>query len=77
MEENKKQTNLNGWNIGHPNKEGAYLIIDRGRVVIGFYNDYHQCWDDDEGDDHFRDLDQIEYWTEIPEQPKSSESKKG
>lgn len=29
------------------------------------FNSYEQCWDDDEGDDYYCDIDRVEYY--IPE----------
>jgi hypothetical protein len=33
-------------------------------VVV--YNEYHECWDDSEGDDYFCDLDEVEKFMRIP-----------
>ena len=63
---------LNGWSSranGLPEKDGDYLVIHNRNVVIRVYNSYHKCWDQEDGDDHFCDLDQIESWRDIPNHP--------
>jgi hypothetical protein len=66
---------LNGWNArwnGLPEKDGAYLVIHNREVVIRIYNSYHKCWDQEDGDDHFCDLNQIDFWKEMPQMPQKA-----
>ena len=34
------------------------------------YNEYDNCWDTEDGDDRLCDIDDVNYWFEIPEAPK-------
>jgi len=42
-------------------------------VIVRPYNVYHDCWDDEESDDHFKDTMDIPYWMPQPECPRESE----
>ena len=51
-------------------KDGErYLVYDSyfDQIVILTYNDFHNCWDDGDGEDYYCDFDRARYWTEIPE----------
>ena len=44
------------------------LVCDKyhQEVTIMVYNENCECWDDAEGDDWYRDFDDVEYWTDMP-----------
>lgn len=35
-------------------------------VRILVYNDFHECWDTEDGDDYYCDLDAVTYWMHLP-----------
>lgn len=66
--------NSNGWH-----KVSEELPTHNRAVAIspefkgcGFarYNEYDNCWDTEDGDDRLCDIDDVNYWFEIPEAPK-------
>ena len=36
------------------------------QVRILTYNEYEDCWDREDGDDYYCDIDRCPYWTELP-----------
>ena len=36
------------------------------QVRILTYNEYEDCWDSEDGDDYYCDIDRCPYWTELP-----------
>jgi len=59
-----------------PHKDGnssiyclVYDIYDG--VVVRPYNEYHKCWDDEDGDDYYTDAvgGKITHWMTLPEKP--------
>lgn len=59
-----------------PKKDGNssiyVLVCDKwNRISVKPYNEYHNCWDDEDGDDYFSDAvgGKITHWMELPEKP--------
>jgi len=51
-----------------PIKDGKYLIkSDYDGIVVRVYNDYHKCWDDEDGDDNYSELigGKVTHWRPI------------
>ena len=36
-------------------------------VRILVYNDYDECWDTEDGDDYYCNLDRCQYWMSLPQ----------
>jgi hypothetical protein len=36
-------------------------------VRILVYNDFHECWDTEDGDDYYCDLSAITWWMPLPD----------
>ena len=50
-------------------EDGEQVVVKRnGWYEILVYNEYHQCWDDSEGDDYYCDLDEIDKFLRIPKE---------
>lgn len=47
------------------------LVWTEGEIKILCFNHYHECWDDESGDDYFCDVEDVECWMELPEEPKT------
>lgn len=47
------------------------LVWTEGEIKILCFNHLHECWDDESGDDYFCDVEDVEYWMELPEEPKT------
>lgn len=48
------------------------LVVCKGYgVVVRPYNQYHVCWDDEDGDDFFTEAKggRITYWMPLPQPP--------
>ena len=45
-----------------------YVLVFRKHygILLRPWNLYHQCFDDEDGDDHFCDAGQVEWWCLIP-----------
>ncbi len=54
-----------------PNESGSYYVFYGRDVIIRVWNDYHRCWDDEDGDDYFCDPNEISHWMpfELPKPP--------
>lgn len=66
--------NSNGWHNASeelPTHHRAVAISPEFKGC-GFarYNEYDNCWDTEDGDDRLCDIDDVNYWFEIPEAPK-------
>lgn len=46
-------------------KKDSYL-----KIHFLWYNKYHNCWDDEDADDFYCDIDQVSHWMPLPEPPK-------
>jgi hypothetical protein len=62
---------------GLPEKNGnssiMCLVNDKSwGVICRPYNEYHQCWDDEDGDDYYCDAvnGKITHWMPLPGPPK-------
>lgn len=60
----------------HPDKPGKAnyeqircLVVYRGETLLRLWNCEHLCWDDEEGDDWFCDVDDVTAWMLAPEPP--------
>ena len=55
-----------------PNDSQRVLVCDKGfrEVRILTYNDHYKCWDTEDGDDYYCDLNSIEWWMPLPEYKK-------
>lgn len=50
-------------------EDGEQVVVKRnGWYEILVYNEYHQCWDDSEGDDYFCDLNEVDKFLRIPKE---------
>jgi hypothetical protein len=51
-------------------EDGEQVVISRYGTFyeIVTYNEYHQCWDDSEGDDYFCDLEEVDKFLRIPKE---------
>ena len=54
-----------------PNKEDFYLVSSSYGVVVRQFNVFHNCWDDEEGDDYWTDAvgGMVTYWMSLPLPP--------
>ena len=52
-------------------EDGEWVIVLAGEdgVQTAVWNEAHQCWDDDEGDDVKYEKDVVTLWMPIPEPP--------
>ena len=50
-----------------PTEDGKYLVRGIFGTFINQYNDFHKCWDDEDGDDYSSDLigGKITHWRPI------------
>ena len=65
-----------------PNKNTQYLAYKRYdwerngnkgsfyQTQILVFNSYHECWDDESGDDYDCGIYQVAFWMELPNPPK-------
>ena len=46
-------------------------------IVVRPYNQYHKCWDDEDGDDHYCEPTdgKITHWMPLPEPPENNNNK--
>lgn len=52
-------------------EEGEFVLIETiNTIETAFWNPYHQCWDDPDGDDILYEKDKVIRWMPIPEPPK-------
>jgi len=47
------------------------LVWTEDEIKILCFNHLNECWDDESGDDYFCDVEDVEYWMELPEEPKT------
>jgi len=54
-----------------PIEEDFYLVYEHGRKTVRQFNVYHNCWDDEQGDDYYCDAvgDRITHWQPLPGDP--------
>ena len=52
-----------------PKKNDQYLVYYHGSILIRYYNPDAVCWDGEDGDDYWRDINEVEYWMEMPKLP--------
>lgn len=40
--------------------------------IVRPYNEYHNCWDDEDADDHYSEAvgDKVTHWMPLPDEPK-------
>lgn len=49
--------------------DGEQVVVKRnGWYEILVYNEYHQCWDDSEGDDYCCELNEVDKFLRIPKE---------
>ena len=48
------------------------LVWSEGEVMMLCFNHDHECWDDESGDDYYCDIEDVEYWMPLPEEPKQN-----
>lgn len=46
------------------------LVCTEGEVKILRFSHEHECWDDESGDYYYCDVEDVEYWMPLPEEPK-------
>lgn len=52
-------------------EESEHVLIETiNTIETAFWNPYHQCWDDPDGDDILYEKDKVIRWMRIPEPPK-------
>lgn len=50
-------------------EDGVQVVVKRnGWYEILVYNEYHQCWDDSEGDDYYCELSEVDKFLRIPKE---------
>ncbi len=57
---------------GGPKESVRCVVYDKNRgIVIRPFNIYHQCWDDEDGDDFYTDAinGNITHWMSLPDLP--------
>lgn len=57
-----------------PKVDGMYLVFDMyNGIVVRPFNQYHNCWDYEDGDDYYCDAigGKITHWMPLPDKPKS------
>lgn len=79
MPDKKEETTNSGWidvNDRLPYKDGDSsiycLVVANGYgVIVRPYNEYHLCWDGEDGDDYFTDGKDglVTHWMELPLPP--------
>jgi len=47
----------------------ACLVVNDGEVKILVFNHEHLCWDGEDFDDYWCDINQVDYWMPLPELP--------
>lgn len=50
------------------NRYGKSGITHQVQILV--FNHEYQCWDDESGDDHDCDIDDVTHWMPLPEPPK-------
>ena len=40
-------------------------------VKVLCFNNYHDCWDGEDGDDYYCDLNRVSHWMPFPKKPKA------
>ena len=45
------------------------LAVIENQVRLLYFNHEHECWDDEDGDDYYCDIDRVSHWMPIPESP--------
>ena len=50
-----------------PTEDGKYLVKGKYGIFINYYNGFHECWDDEDGDDYSSDLigGKVTHWRYI------------
>jgi len=62
-----------------PSERPSDMLHENPRLIVWFeneirmlyYNSHHECWDNESGHHYFCDVEDIEYWMELPEEPKT------
>ena len=60
-----------------PSQDGWYLVYCQSGSVVRVYNTYHECWDDEDGDDVYCDAvhGDVTHWMPLPPPPTSHNKK--
>lgn len=45
------------------------IVWHKGEVTMLCFNHEHECWDDEDGDDYYCDIESVEYWMPLPNKP--------
>ncbi len=56
-----------------PESDNSFLVYDTyNGVVVRPFNKFHNCWDDEDGDDYYCDAvgGKITHWMPLPNEPK-------
>jgi hypothetical protein len=59
-----------------PESDNTFLVYDNYQgIVVRYFNKFHNCWDDEYGDDYYCDAIQgkITHWMTLPNEPKKDE----
>ena len=67
---------MNEWtkmNKKRPTEDTAYLVVEGNQVCILCWNGFHNCWDDEDGDDYHCDPSGVTDWMPLPMPPMRSE----
>ena len=56
------------------NKNEVYCLVNCSYwgIIVRPFNQHHNCWDDEDGDDHYTDVvgGKITHWQPLPSPPK-------
>lgn len=53
-----------------PKTNDSFLVVYRGQILIRMWNPDEVCWDDEDGDDYWKDVNDVSHWMPLPEPPK-------
>lgn len=45
-----------------PEQEGQYLVEYNGSIMLLWFNTFHECWDDADGDDFYCKPSEVTAW---------------
>jgi hypothetical protein len=54
-----------------PEEYCQYLVCLNGVIELVYFNPYHKCWDDYDGDDYYRNINYFTHWMPLPEPPEA------